>query len=225
MECPDVRYWEHPVLRWNTKKCHRSYRIDESGFVARVDCSQVEYFSSAIAEKAFEPGKRYYFELVIKTESPSSSSVQVKCGVTTDTSMEYGYGFSDKTAGWSYYLYESGYKRHNSHTQDSGCDYGSGYKVGQTLGVFVDLVAGYVAFSVDGTYYGRCYSFPELPLDKPLYAAVAMNNSDHNVEFVRKAPTCWDRRAPALFIKKYVQGFCLLNRVKQGLSREIMNLI
>jgi hypothetical protein len=183
----------------------------------------VEYFSSAIADSPFELGRRYYFEVAVRAEGPSSS-LQVKVGVTTESDMKVSYGFSDRATGWSYYLYESGYKRHNSHTMDSGSRYGEGYKLNQILGVYVDLVEGFIAYSVDGAYYGPCYTAPELQIEQPLYAAVAMNNTDHYVELIRKTPTCWEARAPALFVKTSTTD-SILSRLKFGIFRETISLI
>lgn len=225
MERPDIRHWEQPVLRWDKERSHHSVRVSEDGFEARVDQSQVEYFSSAIADKPFKPGKRYFFEIVVKPQAGLNLSLQVKVGITTEACMDVSYGFSDKQMGWAYYLYEHGYRRHNSHTMDSGSDYGEGYKVNETLGVYIDLLEGYLSFSVEGKYYGACYTFPELVIDQPVYAAVAMNNTDHFCEFKRKTPYVWECRAPALFVKRYAKGPCILKMCKPGLFREIFSFL
>jgi hypothetical protein len=222
MDKPDIRLWDQPVLHWNKPTSHRCYNISDDGFFARVKSGEVEYFSSAIADLPFVLGRRYYFEVAIRAEG-ASSSLQVKVGITTEPDMNFSYGFSDKATGWSYYLYESGYKRHNIHTMESGSRYGEGYKPNQILGVYVDLVEGYIAYSVDGAYYGPCYMAPELLIDKPLYAAVAMNNADHYAELIRKTPACWEAKAPALFVR--ISTHSILSRLRFGIFRETISLI
>jgi hypothetical protein len=148
----------------------------------KARASDINYFSAVIADKAFVPGKQYYYELAIKSQLRLSSSLQVKVGLTTEQDMQVSHGFSDRDTGWSYYLNRSGFTRHGSNTH--GRFYGNGYKVNQTLGVYVDLLVGKLAFSVDGQYLGLC--FDGLSCEQPYYTAVGMNTSKQYCELLRK---------------------------------------
>jgi hypothetical protein len=145
----------------------------------------------------------------------------VKVGLTTAADMQVAYGFSDKETGWAYYLTDRGYSRHNSCSD--GSNYGGGYHINQTLGVYVDLVLGCLSFSVDGAYYGTCFS--DLNTDLPFYLAVAAYDELQCFELLRKTPVCWETRVPALFVKKYVQRPCIFDQLKAGLYREVVKLI
>mmetsp|Transcript_26726 Transcript_26726/g.48156 ORF Transcript_26726/g.48156 Transcript_26726/m.48156 type:complete len:223 (+) Transcript_26726:569-1237(+) len=219
MEKPDTKYWEHPVLHWNEARSHACYRVSPDRFEAYADKSAVGYFSGVIVDRPFETGKRYYFELAVKSTPISSSDLQVKVGLTSLSSLPGDYGFSDRDTGWSYYLWESGYCRHNSNS--GGNQYGSGYRLNQTLGVYVDLMEGTLAFSVDGVYYGHCFS--DLSLENTYHFAVGMNNNCQYLELLRKVPFCWQTRSPLLFLKKFmVPGRDLLSRLKPVHYRELV---
>jgi hypothetical protein len=177
MDKPNLLHWEKPVLHWDRANSHHCYDISQDGFEGQARAIDVQYFSSVIADKAFMPGKQYYYELSIK--SPSEvSELHVKVGITTEQNMQVQYGFSDKETGWSYYLNGKGYTRHRSYS--GGRNYGNGYKVNQTIGVYVDLLAGTLAFSVDGQYLGLC--FDGLICDRPYYAAVGMDTARQSCE-------------------------------------------
>jgi hypothetical protein len=221
MDKPNLLHWERPVLHWDRANSHHCYDISQDGFEGQARAVDVQYFSSVIADKAFVPGKQYYYELSIKSPSRVSAELQVKVGITTEQSMQVGYGFSDKETGWSYYLEGNGYTRHCSNSD--GRSYGSGYKVNQTLGVYVDLLVGTLAFSVDGDYFGL--AFDDLSCDRPYYAAVAMNNANQYCELLRKTPACWENRAPALFVRKYAEARSVISALKTGLFREAINFL
>lgn len=178
----------------------------------------MEYFSSVRADKALVQGRRYYIELVVKSKQ---QGCLVKVGLTTAADMQVPYGFSDKETGWAYYTSDRGYSRHNSCIH--GSDYGRGYHANQTLGVYVDLVQGCLSFSVDGDYYGPCFS--DLNTDLPFYLAVASYDEHQSFELLRKTPVCWEPRVPALFVKKYVQRPCIFDQLNAGLFREVVKLI
>jgi hypothetical protein len=220
MDRPNALHWEKPVLHWDRANSHSCYDISEDGFEGQARAGDVQYFSAVIADRAFEPGKQYYYELSIKS-AIQVFDFQVKVGLTTVQDMQVEYGFSDKETGWSYYLYDRGYTRHCSNM--NGKDYGIGYNVNQTLGVYVDLLAGTLAFSVDGQYLGLC--FDGLSCDQPYYAAVGMNTSHQSCELLRKTPACWGSRRPTLFVRKYAEARSVFSSLKTALFREVINFL
>jgi hypothetical protein len=89
--------------------------------------------------------------------------------------------------------------------------------------VYVDLLTGTLAFSVDDVYYGP--SFTDLRVDQPYYFAVAMQNFHQYCELMRKIPVCWDLRAPVLFVKRFADRPCMLNTLKPWLFKEAVQFL
>lgn len=217
MEKPDIRNWEKPVLRWSQERSHRCFAFKENGFEAHITGNS-QYFSGAVVDFAFKQGKRYFFELRLKREEAYDPSMEIKVGLTIENTLDIDCGFSDRDTGWSYYLFDGGLKRHSSNLK--GDPYGEGYEIGQDLGVYVDMMEGTLAFSVDGRYYGPC--FTGLNTEHTYYAAVAMNNR-HICELVRKTPAFWETCSPALFVKCFSSS--ILGALKPMHFREILQYL
>jgi hypothetical protein len=75
-------------------------------------------------------------------------------------------GFSNEATGWSYYLQMNGQRRFKSNSGTSSTDYGNvKYVPSQIIGVYVDMIDGYLAFSVEDKYLGPCYTIEDGSFD------------------------------------------------------------
>ena len=84
---------------------------------------------------------------------------------------------SNTLIGWAYYAHNPGYKYH----QSSAEVYGESYGAGDIIGVTLDMNAGTLSFSKNGTEIGVAYS-TEL-LGKKLYPAVSLLEPEDSVTF------------------------------------------
>ncbi len=91
--------------------------------------------------------------------------------------------FSDTEKGWAYY--SSGYLRHNS--GGSGPNYGESFKEGDTIGVFIDLVASVLFFSKNGKVFKTAYDTKEF-LTGDLYPACCCLSKDESYELLMPQP-------------------------------------
>lgn len=217
-QCPDIKHWERPVIRWDPAQSHPNFIISEDGFKfhSRTQGENLP-FRSVIADLQLSPGKRYSFDLMINSEPGCSGGNQVKVGITSELNADQDYCFSDKKTGWAYYLRDNALRNDSNQTGES---YGAGCSIGQTLRVYVDLLTGTLAFSVDDVYYGPAFS--DLRVDQPYYFAVAMRNFSQYSELMRKTPVSWELKAPVLFAKKFSETPCILNMLKPWLFKEAM---
>lgn len=108
----------------------------------------------------FTEGGRYYFEIFL------NKGHMFKIGVCRPD-IEFEEAFCDTTNGWGIY---NGQLRHNS--SSSGAKYGAQLKVGDIVGVALDMVDGTLTFYRNGECWGEAFRSHELAHGE-LVAAVA----------------------------------------------------
>ena len=98
--------------------------------------------------EAFYPGNRYYFEVKLR------KGHNFKIGICEESCLrEPDQAFSDTTGGFAYY--SNGQLRHGSKGQ--GDFYGDTFRANDTIGCYVDLVAGHMFFSKNGQIYSDAF--------------------------------------------------------------------
>jgi len=121
-------------------------------------------FRSIIADTSFDQGI-HYWELV----ADSRTDNELKVGVTKNRDFDLKTSFSDYTYGWAFY--GIGQLRHCDGA--NGPKFGKSFKRTGTLGVFLDMNRGILAFALDGEYLGVAFEDEELKKG-PIFPALAL---------------------------------------------------
>ena len=121
-------------------------------------------FRTSIANQTFNEGC-HYWEIVADARTEN----ELKIGVTKNRNIDLKTSFSDYSSGWAYYA--TGQLRHCNTAV--GPKYGRGFKKQGTLGVYLDMEKGTLAFSLDGEFMGVAFEDEELKKG-PIYPAVAL---------------------------------------------------
>ena len=102
-----------------------------------------------MGSQTFYEGNRYYFEIFL------NRGAQLKIGVCRRA--RYEGAFCDTANGWAIY---NGQTRHNSRI--SGKKYGSSFKMGDIIGMAVDMIDGTIEYSNNGQSWGCAFEDPQL---------------------------------------------------------------
>ena len=93
----------------------------------------------------------------------------MKIGVTKQTDFDLNSAFCDYNFGYAFY--GVGQLRHGDNKAGKG--YGKSFKKSGTLGVYLDMDNGILAFSVDNTGYGPAFTDDQLK-HGPIYPAISL---------------------------------------------------
>lgn len=161
--------------RWNSTLGSNLTRSDSGAYVnTRVTKTAGASYSSAVSNIGWSSGKRY-FELYL--EANYSGATYVVLGVAKAGVPLTAY-IGSTADGWGYYE-ATGEKVNNG----SLAAFGGSFSEGKTIGVAVDLDAGYVWFSRDGVWQGSgnpaTGANPAFTgLSGPIFAAASLYNGD-----------------------------------------------
>lgn len=120
------------------------------------------------ATKAVHSHGKYYYEATVTDEGLCRvgwSTVQAALDLGTDA---WGYGFGGTG------------KKSNNKNFDS---YGEPFGINDTIGCFLDLDSGEVAFSKNGKHLGRAFNLPDSIRSKAFHPAVVLKNAEMAFNF------------------------------------------
>jgi hypothetical protein len=100
----------------------------------------------------------------------------LKIGVSTSNNFDFNTAFCDHSFGWAFYgnfFINSGLGQLRHHSNASGPQYGKRFKKEGTLGVYLNMNKGTLAFSLNGESMG--VAFTDAGLTKgPIYPTVSL---------------------------------------------------
>lgn len=208
--------------------CNSSLDVDDNLKTVTASDRSKYVWRTALGTRCMKSGVHKWEVVIEKT----TSTCNIMIGVCEQHQQLTAYpgGADHNAAGWSYYGCAPGYVYHNSRNKD----YGEPFRIGDVIGVVLDMDEGTLSFSKNGSDFGIAFS-TEL-LGKELYPAISLYDigdrvsfkddmseiSNKNINGLSKYKM--DLSSPLRFLRPLPMLMCSLNTTLYDIEKAILGI-